>query len=131
MFFLEKLDLQINCFFGRDKVLCGLRAWDTAHGSSLESHLRIVYRLCLEESLLWDGDADKVWAFWYQPFADSTEGACCLVGPMICTGTWIWFDLFWSVTSACTFSKQSYLLICRRYFIFDICHTLTLVFENH
>lgn len=87
--FFEKLLKLHPC---RDKILCGQRARNAAHGGSIETGLWIVHRLCLKESFLWNGDANKVRALWYSPDTSNTEGSCSLVGTMktkMSTSTWI------------------------------------------
>lgn len=92
MFSSEMFTRKNNCLLGRDKVLCDLWAWDTANGKSPESHLWIIHGLCLEESLLWDGDAYKMWAFWHQPNTGDTKRSRRLVGQMICFLKFNWPD---------------------------------------
>lgn len=57
----------------RNKILCRLRTWHAAHGSSAKSYLRAIHRLCFEEPVLRNGDAHPVWAFRPQPFPGNSE----------------------------------------------------------
>jgi hypothetical protein len=68
--------------FYRNKVLCGVWTWNTAHGRPLESHIWIVHGLCPKEPVLWDGDAYTMRALWHQPVSGNTEGSCCFIGAM-------------------------------------------------
>lgn len=91
-----------HSFCCRDEVFCGVWAWNPAYGRSSEIHLWAVHRLCTKESLLWNGDAHQMRAFWYQLIPSRTEGSCCLVGTMTCT-----LLLLCVVTFLCKFSKQT------------------------
>ena len=68
--------------FYRNKILCGVWTWNTAHGRPLESHIWIVHGLCPKEPVLWDGDAYTMRALWHQPVSGNTEGSCCFIGAM-------------------------------------------------
>lgn len=105
----KMLNLQNNPFFEcRNKILCHLWAWGTAHGESPKSYLWIVHRLCVEESLLWNGDAHSVWAIWCQSHTGNTKRSCSLVESMkmhwnmqhwiCCLFYCLWFYFFITVS---------------------------------
>lgn len=71
----------------RYEILCGLRAWNSVYGESVETYIWAIHRLCVEEPFLWDGDANSMWAVWHEFGTGSTEGACCLTGEMTCNIT--------------------------------------------
>lgn len=81
----------------RDKVFCRLWAWNTTHGKFIEIYLWVVHGLCFEESFLWDGDAYTLWALWYQPNTSSTEGSCCVFGPINLPDHFLFISTFWCV----------------------------------
>lgn len=68
--------------FCRDKVFCGVRTWNTAHGRPPKSDIWIVHRLCPKEPVLWDGDAYTMRALWHQHVTGNTEGSRCFIGAM-------------------------------------------------
>lgn len=64
-----------DCFcFTRDKVFCCMRNWCSKYRDTTESHIRALHGFCSEKSILRDGDANSLWAFWSQPGSGHSEG---------------------------------------------------------
>lgn len=66
----------------RDQILCDLRAWCTIHGATTEGNIWAIHWLCVEEPILWNGNANSVWAVWSQPLPGCAKGPGCTFGPL-------------------------------------------------
>lgn len=76
---LSQFMLLLSC---RYKILCSLWAGNSVYGESFETNIWVIHRLCIEEPILWDGDANSMWVVWHKFGTSSTEGSSCLIGEM-------------------------------------------------
>lgn len=80
-FFFCHVIFMLLLFF-RDKILCNLWAGCTIHGTTTKGDIRALYWLCVEEPLLWNGNANSVRAVWSQSLPGCAKRPGCTFGPL-------------------------------------------------